>query len=763
MQTLSQMGEHRRPHLVHTVLIPVFLLLWMPWGRAQEAPTGAVIVVDRAIFTLQAPVGSIEPSERAAIVNRRLERILSDPALPPEQIGVLSTPDGNPLIALGPFPILSVTAGDAAAQQTTREELAQRWARRLRETLVDIKPLYRPEREKPVSFMPLVLVSLLAFAAPLFASQLKRVRVPIVVGEILLGMLIGRSGLNLLHYNTWLQFLGEFGFAYLMFLSGLEVDFSLLKQRPDAERTWKQNPAIIGALALGLTLTVSFAICFALAKSHLILYPLMMTLVLSTTSLGLVVPTLKERGLTVTPYGQALLLCALIADFVTMFLITIVAGWIASGPTLKLLFSLFLAVAFLGALRAGQQLRRLGWLRRLFEELAHATAQIQVRGSLALMLIFVALSEQLGTEVILGAFLAGALISLLSGREESELKPKLEALGFGFFIPIFFILIGAKFELKALLGSPQTMLLALLLIVCAFLLKIASALPLRWVASWRETLAGGFLLSSRLSLIIAAGEIGVRLGLFTKNTHTAIICVALVTCIGGPMGFQALLPGGRSARRRQALIVGAGEHGLLLAARLKNQGWRVTLLELAPTAAKEVRTAGAELLTGDGRDPEALREAGIAEASVVIAATSSDTVNATVCAEAERAGIARRIALVRAADQADRLRQLGVAVVTPTLSLVTVLEGLVLHPAVFQTLTGADPEKRIADLVVPLSRLAGRPLRDIPWPGDTLVLALQRNGDILIPNGTTLLRAGDVLTLVGSAEYIEEAQSWSQG
>jgi Kef-type K+ transport system membrane component KefB len=514
---------------------------------------GAVVVVgDRVVFTLRAGVGSITPIERAGIVNARLERALNDPKLVPETLEVSppTSEHADPLIVVSGLPLISVTPADALAEETTPEELAQRWARTLREALIEIKPLHRPGEHESISFVPLLLVSGLAFAVPLLVSRLRRFPIPIVVGEILLGIVIGRSGFDLVRYDSWLQFLAEFGFAYLMFLSGLEVDIDLLRPTHNHDVNGKTKVAIesnrsplkLAFVTFALTLALAFGVALALTSSGLIKQPWLMALVLSTTSLGLVVPTLKERGLSGAPFGQAILVAALVADFVTMFLITVVAGWLSSGPTLKLFLGLLLLGAFAVAVRVGTAMKSSSQLAEIFAGVSHATAQISVRGSLFLMLAFVALSSQLGTEVILGAFLAGVLLALFVKDESQSLRHNLEAMGFGFFIPIFFVMVGARFDLSALTGSPQGLILAPLLIVGAIVLKVIACLPFRLVASWRDTLAAGFLMSSRLSLIIAAAEIGQRLGLFPEAVYAALIAVALVTAVVGPLGFQLLSP-----------------------------------------------------------------------------------------------------------------------------------------------------------------------------------------------------------------------------
>ena len=523
------------------------MLVFAGGARAQEplvprdAP-GAVVVGDRVLFDLRANVATISPTERAQIVNARLKRVLAEPDLRPETLEVTFDEDGEPLIGLPELPLLSVTARDARLAEQTPGELAEAWATVLRKALSEAKPLYRAEEAHGISVVPLLIVAGLAFGVPILVGHFKRFPLPVVVGEIVLGMIVGRSGFDLIRYDSWLQFLAEFGFAYLMFLSGLEVDVGLLSGNKEREKSGP-NPMKLAALIFGLTLLLAFVVSWILTRTGQIPNPWLMSLVLSTTSLGLVVPILKERAMSGSAYGQAILLTALVADFITMFLITIVAGWLSNGFTLELFLGLGIVAAFALALRVGLLYRKSPNLQRIFGGMAAASSQVSVRGSLFLMLVFVAISAQLGTEVILGAFLAGVLLSLFTRDEKSsDLREKLEAMGFGFFIPIFFVMVGARFDLSALTGSTAGLILAPELILGAFLIKIVASLPFRQLVSWRETLAGGFLISSRLSLIIAAAEIGQRLGLFPEAVYAALIAVALVTAVAGPVGFNLLMP-----------------------------------------------------------------------------------------------------------------------------------------------------------------------------------------------------------------------------
>jgi Kef-type K+ transport system membrane component KefB len=404
--------------------------------------------------------------------------------------------------------------------------------------------------KESMSFFPLLVVVFLAFLVPIALSRLKRVSIPIVVGEILAGVLIGRSGLGWLQYHhPVLDLLSQLGFVFLMFLSGMEIDFYNLKNTSsnnNGDKKYKWSPVALGSLSFVLTLVLSLLVGFGLVRAGLVSSPWMIALILSTTSLGIVVPVLKERGLSTGRYGQTLLVAALIADFATMLLITVVVAILSRGLTLDILLIGVLFVAFFFMYRfGGVFFNKLPAVRQILEELSHATAQIKVRLAFTMMLTFVVLSETLGAELILGAFLAGAIVSLLRTPEDVELVGQLESIGFGFVIPIFFIMVGVDLDLSSLVDSWETMLLVLILLLAAIIVKFVPALTFRLSFSWRESLGAGALLSARLSLIIAASAISLRLGIISESINAAIILVAIITVIISPPLFCRIVPTGK--------------------------------------------------------------------------------------------------------------------------------------------------------------------------------------------------------------------------
>lgn len=613
-----------------------------------------------------------------------------------------------------------------------------------------------------ISFVPLLVVVGLAFLVPVLLSRLKRIVIPIVVGEIIAGIIVGKSGLGLVQENFVLEVLSVLGFAYLMFLSGLEIDFSSV---PTGEtpvvssrlQRWLGSPFVIGLVQFLLTLAGSGAAAFFLWERGLVNDPWIMALILSTTSLGIVVPVLKERGLTGERYGQSILMAALIADFASILLISLYVLLSSQGLTLEVLLVLLLFGAFVTVYRIVALFQRHLPAERIIEELSSATSQIRLRGSFALALVFIALAESLGIENILGAFLAGVIVSLLSEGEGSILREKLDAVGYGFFIPIFFVMIGVGFDLPALLSSRAALLLVPLLIGIAYVVKFGPALLYRLHYSWRETLAAGALLSSRLSLIIAAAAIGLELGAISDAVNSAIILVAIITCTLSPVLFNRLVPAPIKVRDR-VIVIGSRKSAALLAHRLREHDLDAILICGDPDQSQQALTLGVPAICPQGTLSEALRRAEVGRARAIVAMEERDEDNLRVCRMARHVyGIGNIVAWVRDPIQNDRFRRLGARVVNPAYSTVLIMESMVLSPDVFSMTADVDEIQAVREIKLQNRDLVNRRLKELILPGDVMVLMINRGGDVLVPDRETVLRANDTVTLAGAEEAVDSA------
>jgi CPA2 family monovalent cation:H+ antiporter-2 len=611
--------------------------------------------------------------------------------------------------------------------------------------------------ESTQPFLPLLLISVLAFLVPVLASRVRIVRIPIVVGEILAGMLVGRSGLDLMPASPEVEFLALFGFTYLMFLSGLEVDFDLLALRgPQVLRHPLREPAAVGVVLFLGTLLLTLIVGFILHAAGLTQQPLLMALILSTTSVGIVVPTLKERGLTQTRLGQMMLAAAVIADFATMLLITVFASISQHGVSAQLLLLFGLFVAFFAAYRLGLALQRRATIRRLFDDLGQATAQLGVRASFALILAFIALAQGLGAEIILGAFLAGAMVSLLAGHGSQDLRLKLDAIGFGFFVPVFFIHVGVGFDLPVLLSSPRGLLLVPGLLLAAYTVKLLPALVFRAHCSWRETLAAGILLSSRLSLIIAAAAIGLRLGLISEAVNSAIILVAILSSISAPLLFNRVLPAVR-APRRPVVVVGGTELARDLAQGLAGRGLAVALIDGHDAWSPDDERVC--LVPMRGELPDQLRQADANAETILVAASGVPMQNLRYARLAAAAfGVQRCLVVADTKAAARRVRRLGFEPVSVETSLLDTLSNLVQRPTTFQAVAGAGPVA-LDEVAVDNPALAGQALHALRLPGRCLIALMRRGDELFVPHGETRLQVGDRAVLVGDADAVRESQA----
>lgn len=622
--------------------------------------------------------------------------------------------------------------------------------------------------EESTSFVSLLLVIFLAFLVPIILSRFKNLRLPVVVGEIMAGIIIGQSGFRLVgEHDPVLDLLAELGFVFLMFLSGMEIDFSGLglfgakKPQKAGPRTW--GPLSMGGLSFLLTLLLSSALGLLFFKLDLVKNPWMLALILSTTSLGVVMPILKENGMLNGTFGQTILIASMIADFATMLLITVLVAVISSGLTLDILLIGILFVAFFLIYNLGTRFfNKIPGVRRLFDELSQASSQIKVRAAFTMMLVFVALSELLGTEIILGAFLAGAVVALLRTPEDNQLVHKLEAIGFGFFIPIFFIMVGVNFNFSALLNSPQAILLVPLLLGAAILVKLIPALVLRLRFSWRESLSAGVLLSARLSLIIAASAIGLRLGIISDSVNAAIILVALITVTLAPLIFNRFVP--RPTRVAPPILVAsANELGLRVAQQLAAHNEAVIVIDADEKSLERARQRGLDVVQAD-LDQDGSSAAPYLETARAVICTALDhEFNYRVCELArKRYGIEHVVVQTGDSEQQKRFKSLGVQTLDPILDQATMLALVGRNPSMYQLLTRTDDDKEIA-MVSCNPPHAGKRLRDLQLPGDLLVLAIHRQGDLQVPHGNTQLEDGDELTLAGSRQAMSQArQMFSQ-
>jgi Kef-type K+ transport system membrane component KefB/Trk K+ transport system NAD-binding subunit len=609
------------------------------------------------------------------------------------------------------------------------------------------------------SFLPLLLVVILAFLVPVLLSRVRRV--PVVVGEILAGIIVGPSVLGLVHGDEpTLELLAEIGFAFLMFLSGLEIDFSILFSASKRKQENGPSPLALAGLSFVLTLILALLVGFGLTSAGYVRDPWMLTLILSTTSLGIVVPVLKESRMSASRFGQTILLAALLADFLTMFLITVYVAVRSTGLSLEILLIVLLFVPVVLFYQLGVRWLRIPAVRRIFDELSDATAQIKVRGAFAIMVGFVVMAQMIGAELILGAFLGGVVASLLSGQGEEKLRHKLDAIGFGFFVPLFFVVVGVQFDLSAFLQEPSAWILLPILLLAAFGIKVISAGVFRFSFSWRETLASGMLLSARLSLIIAASAIGLRLGAISESTNAAIILIAALTATIAPFTFNSLQSKVEDQRKRMMLIYGSGDLAFQVARDLSAHGEEICFVETDAQAVERIQKQGFSLQEGKGNLTCCFDELPAAEVEAFLALDANDKANLEACRAARGRGIEHVLVFVTDPLLLPEFRKLGVQALTPSVHRSSLLALMARNESMFELLTSTTDGHDLRELLLTNPDLVGKRLNEVQLPGDLLILAIRREDEMIVPHGGTRLAMGDRLTILGDLERMSSVQMW---
>ncbi|OFW81455.1 MAG: hypothetical protein A2201_07910 [Alicyclobacillus sp. RIFOXYA1_FULL_53_8] len=594
------------------------------------------------------------------------------------------------------------------------------------------------------SLYSLLIVAVLAVVVPLLVSRLQVVRIPIVVGEILVGVVFGKSGLNIIQQSDWLQFLQFFGLAYLMFISGLEIDLKSLRPKKDEDgdshrfRRWWTNPPVFAVLTSTVTFVLAYLLSAWLYQLGWIKSPLMLALIITTTSLTVVVPVLKEYDVLSHSFGQLLLSAAVFADFATMLLISVAASLYKGGfsPSVLLVLVLISVLIFFYVV-----FRRFAGSLHL-RNLAHGTAQLGIRASLALMIVFIVLSQTLGVQVILGTFLAGIFVGLVNDRERSDIYHKLDAIGFGFLIPIFFIMIGVDFDIRSLIHDPRALSLLPILLIATYLFKGLPALVLRLRYPWKDTLAGSILLTTQMSVTVAAAAVGLKIGAISPGVDTAIVLVAMLTSIISPILFGKWLPKHLVPVEREFVIAGDAPEAQLLVEQLRQRNEQHRLVDVHI----------------DGTTPASVSELHLspAQTKALVAYSKSDVWNIALAQSAVKEGFQSVICVVRDLDTFAKYRdEQKFNVIHPQFAMVTLIDQLIHFPTASQLLRSAD-NLQIQEIRLANRKLHNQRLRDLSLPAGLLVFSIVRDGIPLVPHGDTAFQVGDTVVVVGQEEEIRK-------
>lgn len=396
-----------------------------------------------------------------------------------------------------------------------------------------------------INYQSILIISVLAFATPMLISSIKRVRIPFVVGEILIGLIVGKSFLNIVPDDSWVLFLSDLGLAYLMYLSGFEIDFSQFKSPGGGKKNAKCFALCAGMFLISLL--ISYGIAVLLYRMGLIGNVLFFTFLLPATAPGLLVPLLKERDLSETDFGQTLLIFSLICEFLCLIAITLISSGLSEGLSYRSFLFIVVIAASVLLYWIAKRVRN----RYLLSEESFSGLHMEVRASFAVILILVAISQAVGAEIAFGSFIAGVMFSLVSGRMREDLKNKIDIIGYGFLVPIFFIEIGVHIDIRNMFKTPALLFMIPVLLIVFFVIKLIPSLLLSPAYGLRRAVSSSFLLSAQLSLMIVGLQIAESLDVISEATYSLFLFATLISCLLFPLFFDRIFTDEGLARRRK--------------------------------------------------------------------------------------------------------------------------------------------------------------------------------------------------------------------
>jgi Kef-type K+ transport system membrane component KefB len=386
-----------------------------------------------------------------------------------------------------------------------------------------------------VQFGALLALAAAAFVAPLLARVIPRRLVPPVVIEVLAGIAIGPQGLGIVHATGGVYVLYLLGFGFLLFLAGQEVEVERFRG-PTFRLTFA---------SFAVTLAIAFAVAAGLRQIAPGADLRLLALAMTASSLGVMVPVLRDAHQVETEFGQLAIMAGSVGEFAALLLLTILFSADPEPTWVQVAYVVALgAVAIVGAVLL-RRLWRSAWLRRQLIATDDSTSQLRVRGGFVILLAFAAFAHKFGIDALLGAFIGGVVLNVADSDErptQQRYQDKLHAIGYGFLVPVFFIVTGVQFDLRSLFASTSSLALLPAIVAGILVARAAPAWMYRRKLGSRPAVAAGLLQATTLTFPVVVAEVGQSLGLLTSATSAALIGAALLSVLLFPAAALALRP-----------------------------------------------------------------------------------------------------------------------------------------------------------------------------------------------------------------------------
>lgn len=593
--------------------------------------------------------------------------------------------------------------------------------------------------------LSLFLVVLLALVIPILMARFQISNVPTAVAEIIVGIIMGSSGFNLVSATHDLTFLSNLGVILLMFLSGMEINFDLLTRKNNPKGK-SQSGKTVDPLKTAVTAFISIVVtavvlAFVLKLVGLFSEVMLAAIILMTVALGVVIATLKEKDILGRSIGQTILLTAVMGEVIPLMLLTIYAS-INGGneEQLWLIILLFIAAIFL--------LRRFKQPYLWFAKVTKATTQLDIRLAFFLIFALVTVAESVGAENILGAFLAGMVMKLLEPSEST--KDKLTSIGYGFFIPIFFIMTGVGLNLRSLFAHPASLMLLPVLVIFLFLAKVPVVLVYMKYFCKRNAFAGGFLTATTITIVLPTLQVARKLHAITSTQSDAFILAAVIVCILSPIVFNKNFVLTKEDKiKKRVVIIGANVFTVPVAHDLHANWYSVKMFTDKKDQYETYDSRVKNLTFLPDLKQATLEKAGAFDCDILVASNHADEDNIKIAKIAKYEGVNRVIARLSevTSDTLAELKAKGIEIFNFTNVHAALMRAMIESPTVYRIMT--DTKNVLYSVQVKNTSYTGRQLMDLEFIDQITVSRIRRGDEWLTPHGNTVIEPDDILVFSG--------------
>ena len=608
-----------------------------------------------------------------------------------------------------------------------------------------------------INYGPLFIIFIIAWLVPFLLSWLEISKIPAVIVKIILGVVIGPYVLDLMEETPYMDFLAQTGFLILIFLAGLEININkIISSFPRKFRMFDMvsNTLIMAIVIYFGSLILSLPVVWLISQFmavDIIFY----TLILPTVAVSITVPILKSEGELTRRFGQVLLMQGAIATVMSIILISIYSGVLKKGFEVELLLFSVIFVVFVVTYILGKKLLKVRAFQKLLYTLEHAASQIRVRGAVLLLLLFVIVAHLINTEYVMGAFFAGALLSMFVNKERSALLFKLDGMSYGFFIPIFFIMVGVNLDLSGLNNFRESIPLIFSLIASFFFIQIIPSLIMTRIFGLKKAIAGGVLNTARMGLTIATAQVGLSLGVITTADNAGIVAASIIVSLISPLIYQ--LFSSEKEEYQGIYIFGGSRASLYLAERLNmHDSSSITYLQNKDII-HEFDRKGIKYVDVEKVNSKFLDTLHFRPGDLVIVLMESRGLNLEITRYIKNELNHAKIITRKQAASHDLIDPRGdLKIVDHDEVLASHIEEMVTRPYSVGTLQESFGMYRVEEIQITKKDIHRKLVKELAFPPSGSLVIQRRKDEIFIPHGDTHLLVGDVMTVIGNTAALAD-------